>query len=677
MIALILFLAIAINTAVLTYISYNRYKQAILSKAVSVGETVTTDIGKVLAFGMSLENIEGLNEKLRGIIEDKTIGYSMIMNKEGKVLFHSDEKDIGSVFKDSVTEQAISANETLVQEWEDFYDISSPLVDAEGKIAGILRIGVKASVINKELYKLLAWAAGIAVTSFLIFVAIIYLSISRFITDPIMEMEKVAAKVSSGDLTEKVEVVGKDEIASLSGAINSITINLRDMLLKIKDLSKNVSEVTSNITESPASVLKIADLQKNAIEDNARYITEMNSSISAISVSSQSLGESAENASAALEQMIKSISNIAENTNLFNTTSQEAAASIEEMIASIKETAKIIETLAASSEEIGSSFAEINTTVKEIEHSAEESVKLAEKVSIEASEKGSKSINIAIEGMGDIKESVNEIAETINRLEKRSEEIGSILNVIDEVASQTSLLALNAAILAAQAGEHGKSFAVVADEIKMLAERTSASTKEIAELINTVQAETRASVDISNKGIKTVEKGVNLVKEVSNALASILESSKTSTDMSKTIKRATAEEANVIMKTIESVKQMTAQIETIARATKEQSRGSNLILEATERIKSGSEQIKRSTEEQFAGSKQMKSVSENVSDQAGHITEAINSQKQKSEKIVSNMEKIQKTTADLIASAEEMDRSINALRDNANTLLIEIQKFKV
>ncbi len=676
-IAFILFLALSINTAVLTYIAYNRYKQAVLAKATTVGEAMIKETGKVLALGISLENIEGLNEKLKGLLENKTIAYSMVLNKEGKILFHTDEASVGKVFRDSVTLKALDSNKTLIQNWGSSYDISFPLLDAEGKNAGILRIGVRSAFIRKELYNLLVWAVSISAVGFLLFAAIIYFSVSRFITGPIMDMEKVATRVLSGDLTETAKRVGKDEMASLPDAINSVALNLRDVLFKIRDLSKNVSAVTATITESPASVLRVVDLQKMAIEENARHVADMNKSISSIALSSENLHEMSEEASSAAAEMTASIAQVAENANIFNETSHEAAASIEEMIASIKETAGSLEILSASSEESASALFEINATVKEIQNSAEESVRLAEKVSIEASEKGLASITTAIKGIEDVKEDMNAISETINRLEKRSEEIGSILNVIDEVAGQTSLLSLNAAILAAQAGEYGKSFTVVADEIKRLAERTSASTKEISELITAVQTETRSSVEIAAKGIKTVDRGVRLVKEVNDALNSIVKSSKVSTEMSKSIQGATAEEVSVIMQITDSIKKITGQIEHISRATQEQKKGSNLIVEAVEKVKTGSEQIKRTTEEQFKSSKQISIISDNVSKQAEQITFAINSQKQKSTEIVSTMEKIQKTTADLIASATEMDRSISSLSKDAKTLLTEIQKFKV
>src|SRR4030043_61148 len=181
-IASVLFLAIGINSAVLTYISYDRYKQAVLSKATSVGNAMVKEIGKVIALGLSIENIEGLNEKLKGMTEDTTIGYSMLLDMKGKILFHSDEREAGKIYKDPAILKALTSNRTLIQEWDNYYDILLPLINAEGKNVAMLKIGVVSAVLKKELYNLLIWSGSLSVIGFFLFASIIYFSVSRFIT---------------------------------------------------------------------------------------------------------------------------------------------------------------------------------------------------------------------------------------------------------------------------------------------------------------------------------------------------------------------------------------------------------------------------------------------------------------------------------------------------------------
>jgi len=283
----------------------------------------------------------------------------------------------------------------------------------------------------------------------------------------------------------------------------------------------------------------------------------------------------------------------------------------------------------------------------------------------------------AIKGMEEIKDSVGAISEAINRLGKRSEEIGQIIRVIAEVADQTNLLALNTAILAAQAGEHGKAFAVVAGEIRGLAGKTSLSTNEIAKLIKSVQSETRSSIEMAERGMESVGIGVKLVKEVNVALKSILESSHTSTEKAKHIQKATTEESQVITQITDAVTNMTEQIELISRATMEQSKGSKVVIAAIERIRELAQHVKNATSEQSTGSRQISEVIGNVSHQAEQIASSTARQKEKSREMVLSMDSIKRIAADTVNITNEMNFAVKSMEDEAKTLLHELQRFKV
>lgn len=674
----ILFIILAINTAVLTYIASEKYEAALLSQTTAIGEGMLGELAKVLTLGVPVESLEGVSDKLKDLVaRDKALGYAMIIDTTGKVLHHNDAGMIGKELKDGATKNSATAGKRLIQTVDAFYDLSFPLMSADNKMVGALRVGVYLKTIKTQIYQLLLWAFGISFFCFLLSLVLVHLSIRKFITRPILMMEKAADRMASGDLNYVIQVEGRDELASLGSAINRMSLNLTEMLSKVGGITNSVSDVTSNIAGLAHNVIAAADVQKKALEDTARTIEGMDGSITEVATSAESLSGLANDTSSSIMQMTASIERVAENSNIFSETAHDTASSIEEMISTIKQIAESIDTLSASSEAIASSIDEVNATTKDIEQRANDSVGLAEAVMVKASDKGMQAADAAIQGIENVKKSVVALSDVINMLGKRTNDIGKILNVIDDVADQTNLLALNAAILASKAGEHGKGFTIVADEIKNLAERASVSTSEIATLIKSVQDVTKSSIRMASDGIQTVERGLLLVRDVNAALQDISASSRESTEMARAIQRATAEESIVIKQITDAVGNMTVQTDTISRAIQEQSKGSRFIIEATERVKELSSQVKTATNEQRDGSRQIAHVIENVTDKASKIAGATGKQKEKSLEIVRSMEKILNTTSNLIQSSNEMNSVITSLKEEAVNLIEELQKFKV
>ena len=677
-VAVILFLAVGINTAVLMFNDYSRYKDAILSKSEAIGEAMQRELLKVISLGVPIDSLEGVNEKLRDMVaSDQSLGYGAVTDGAGKVLYHNTAAQIGKKMAALASPQTAEKNKVQVTTAGEFYDLAFPLPDSEGKLVGSLHVGVRSSVINSQLYQLLVWAVMVSAVCFILSVGLVYFFIARFITTPILSMERAAEKISRGDITSSIAVRGKDEIASLGRAINQMAVNLKEMISKIGAMTNSVSQVTLDLQTSSQNILAAADVQKSAVDETTSAMAQMDNSVSRIAKGAESLSASAGDTSTSIIELSTSIERIADNANVFSETAHDTASSIEEMVSTIKQIAASIDNLQSSSEAMASSIDEVNATTKDIEQRAVESVSLAEQVMINASDKGMQASAAAMTGIENIKKSVEALSDVINMLAKKTVDIGKILNVIDDVADQTNLLALNAAILASKAGEHGKGFTIVADEIKSLAERTSASTNEIAALINSVQEVTKSSIRMASEGIQTVDKGLLLVRDVNTALGDIVDSSKASTEMARAIQRATSEESIVIRKITESIEGMAEQTETISRAIQEQNRGSRLIIEATEKVKDLARQVKTATNEQKDGSRLIADVIENVTQQAVQIAGATSQQKEKSVEIVRSMGKMKDTTARLYDFSNQMNEVINSLKDQATILLDELRKFKV
>jgi methyl-accepting chemotaxis protein len=344
---------------------------------------------------------------------------------------------------------------------------------------------------------------------------------------------------------------------------------------------------------------------------------------------------------------------MAENIGELGASVRESVASIEEMTFSIKEVAKNVDALSLTAEETSSSMNEMDVSIDQVQSNANETARLSEEVARDA-EMGAEAILKTIGEIYRIKESSQEAVSVISNLGSRIDAIGQILNVIDDVAEQTNLLALNAAIIAAQAGEHGKGFAVVADEIKDLAERAGASTKEIADLIKTIQSESRNAIQAVERGAQNVDRGVQVSNDAERALKKILESSQKSTNMVRAIARATVEQAKGSKQVTDSIGRIAETVQQIAAATAEQARGSELIMTSGEKMRTIAQQVERSSQEQSRGGRQITHSIERISTMVQQLNDA---QKQRKE----DTERALMATEELVSSARRQASSLERL----------------
>jgi methyl-accepting chemotaxis protein len=191
-----------------------------------------------------------------------------------------------------------------------------------------------------------------------------------------------------------------------------------------------------------------------------------------------------------------------------------------------------------------------------------------------------------LEGMQAIAAVVNESATAITELGKRSDQIGEIIGVINDIADQTNLLALNAAIEAARAGEHGRGFAVVADEVRKLAERTTQATKEVADSIKAIQSETTGAVRKMNAGTEKVQAGVKLAEQAGSVLAGIVEGSGKVASMIQTIAAASEEQSA-------AAEQISKNVDQINAVTTQAAQGASQAAAAATQLSAKSEQLQR------------------------------------------------------------------------------------
>jgi len=250
------------------------------------------------------------------------------------------------------------------------------------------------------------------------------------------------------------------------------------------------------------------------------------------------------------------ISKLKENIIHLSSNSEKSSLTATQIASNTQDQSIQVVSAATSIEELSSSFISVAQNASDAATRAKEATDLAAK--------GGSVVTETINGMNKISDSVKEVAITIESLGKSSEQIGEIIKVINDIAGQTNLLALNAAIEAARAGEQGRGFAVVADEVRKLAERTTSSTSEIGEMIKSIQDKANSAVESMNIGTNDVESGVTLANKAGNSLDQIVASIEKVTDMIQQIATAveqqsvTGEEVAANIESVSSIIKKTA-----------------------------------------------------------------------------------------------------------------------
>ena len=452
------------------------------------------------------------------------------------------------------------------------------------------------------------WTIGIALLgtlAALVLGSVIAVRTASSITEPLGDLMKVTKQIgTAGDLDHEIDIKREDEIGELGRTFNSMVGYLREMAsiseaIAGGNLSVEVTPRSKDDTLGNAFVRMVDGLRNlvRNVRDAASQVASASSQVAGASDDSAKVSlqtaSAIDEVTSTMHEMSVNVQNMVKNTQTQASSVSETSASIDEMVASIQrvaDTAKVLLDISNRSRE------EVHSGINTMEKATD----------------GLNKINITIRSSGEI----------IDVLGQRADDIGKIIEVIDDLAEQTNLLALNAAIEAARAGEHGLGFAVVADEVRKLAEKSAQSTKEISELIQSIQKEARKAVENMDRSTGIVNDGLGLGQELNAALRKI---------------------SNVVTEVYKFAQE-------IGAATNEQSHGSSQIARATTRLNEITHEINSAVEEQASGAQAVVKAMERM------------------------RELVQQTTSgstELAASAEQMSKMSRELLDAMHRFALE------
>ena len=507
-------------------------------------------------------------------------------------------------------------------------------------------------------------------------IAIFSYFITISITRPLRSCVRFAKALADGKLDARLEVRGGGEAADLAAAMNTMAENLHSMVSRIGSASEVLTSIDHNLENTARQAVNSAQSQEQFVLETSRAVVQINTSVHEIYDGMDKLSESTIETSASSLEMAATIEEIAMGAERLAETVDEVSSSITQITCSIKEIGTNIINLFDASTSTASSIAEMDTTIKQVEKNAKDSAAISETVQSDA-EFGKNAVLEAIAGMQAIRASSRTTSEVVETLSLRVKDIGTILLVIDEVAEQTHLLALNAAIIAAQAGEQGKGFAVVAEEMRELSERTSSSTREIATVITGVQEETRRAVDAINQAEVSIAAGEKLSQRSGAALEKIVSGAERAGIQAGEIARTTLEQARGSQCIREAMKIVEEMVSSIAASSREHSRETEMISAAVERMKNLTVQLRTSTREQSRASSMIARSNENVTSMVGQIREACRIQVDSSALIAKSVSNIEGATYANSRAATVMNSAVTDLTQQIFLLEKEMAGFKI
>jgi methyl-accepting chemotaxis protein len=427
----------------------------------------------------------------------------------------------------------------------------------------------------------------------------------RYLSRPASDFNTAINKAAAGNLIIDIKPPRSPLIGTLVINFNALIVYFRNIIRKLyassNDIASAIEKIkphTDKITEDTnsqfASTEKVAVSLKNCEKLQVKILNNTNA-----------FTKFFEENMAVLTQINSTVEEAEENLTQLSKLLNEIYSLMSNIAVTAKEIFKRGESLSTATDESIVSVMEIMENLKEIEKSSRQSVGLTKRVRGIASDEGMLSVANAMEGMEEISDTVAKNFEFATRLGTKSKNIEKVLAVIANVTKQTNLLSLNAAILAEQAGEYGKGFSVIAEEIKTLSDKTDASRKEIKDIINMLREEIAATITVSEKSAQVVETGVALIVKTGEAFREVIDTAKHSDEMAQVILKATSKQVGATTQITTYIELMQVTIGYILSAALKQVQESDQITIVAEKLKEMSEFINRNLQEQSSGTRML------------------------------------------------------------------------
>lgn len=507
------------------------------------------------------------------------------------------------------------------------------------------------------------------------FLAVFSILANRKLPIRVKRLTNVMDQAAEGDLTVRGADLSADEVGMLNSNFNEMLGRLAGMMTSIREAAEELRVIGQTVDTVARQGVTSAETQTLSASSTKQAALQIRRSVEEVAASVEGLSDAATVNASSIQEMTTSTAEINQLVEHLVLAVERVSDSIERMARAQKEINKSVNRLLENSSHATDLVLEMDQSVRQIEQNAQATAHISGDVLRDA-ELGNVAVESTIAGMDQIRSSSRTVQQAIENLSVHAASIGTILQVIDEVTEQTKLLALNASIIAAQAGEHGKGFGVVAHEIKELARRTTASTREIAEIVNGVKDETEKAVTAIRLSEQAVGDGEVLSRRSGDALRKIVDGVKTATDRVTAIAHTTQLHAQQSDLMRSSVGEVASMVEQIVRASGEQTRDTEVINRSAENIRELVTRVHLQTRAHNDAGSSVADSSETIVQMIEGIRAACQVQSESSEQIVRAAGEMAATATGNLETTKVMEGAVSGLSRQISSLEREVAGFK-
>ena len=459
----------------------------------------------------------------------------------------------------------------------------------------------------------------------IVLAGVLALWLARFITNPLVEMVEVTNKIAhEGDLSKRMIAHYEDEVGMMAQSFNTLISSMDNMASTALEISQGNLTVK---VEPKSDQDDLGNAFSRMVASLREIVTSVSNNAVELTNSAAELSDASQQARIATDEITNAMQDITASAQEQAGSISKTSLSVDQMAGAIDGVAKGAQDQSISVEKASSVTDQINKAIQQVAENAN-SVANGSASAAEAAKNGAQTVEDTLGGMQKIKEKVGAASDRVQEMGQRSHEIGAIVETIEEIASQTNLLALNAAIEAARAGEHGKGFAVVADEVRKLAERSTLATKEIANLITGIQNTVVDVVKAMEEGTLEVENGVSSANLAGKALVHIQDATEEVNQQAALASQAATRIEQASQELVVAVESVSAVVEENTAATEEMAATSNEVATSIAEISATSEKSSARVEQVSAATEEMSAQISEVTEAAASLSEMAQSLRQ-------------------------------------------------